>query len=58
MNITGYSPQISIEAGVERFVAWYLTEYVPLGLGELSAQKPVRRVDRQDTQVGLEESAS
>jgi UDP-glucuronate 4-epimerase len=57
-NVTGYSPQVSIEEGVQRFVAWYLTEYVPLGLGELAAQKPVKRVDRQVNQVGLEESAS
>jgi UDP-glucuronate 4-epimerase len=59
-NVTGYSPRVSIEEGVERFVDWYLSEYVPLGLGE-AAQKPVKRVERQVTQVGqvgLEESAS
>jgi UDP-glucuronate 4-epimerase len=33
-DITGYSPQISIEEGIRRFVDWYLCEYVPLGLAE------------------------
>jgi UDP-glucuronate 4-epimerase len=33
-NITGYSPRVSIEEGVQRFVDWYLSEYVPLGLAE------------------------
>jgi UDP-glucuronate 4-epimerase len=66
-NVTGYSPRISIEQGVERFVKWYLSEYVPLGLGappvQLPPLKPAKRVDRQVTptsvgSVGLQESAS
>src|SRR3984885_3939931 len=31
-DLTGYSPQISIEDGIHRFVDWYLGEYLPLGL--------------------------
>jgi UDP-glucuronate 4-epimerase len=34
-EVTGYSPRVSIEDGVRRFVAWYLDEYLPLGLTEL-----------------------
>jgi UDP-glucuronate 4-epimerase len=30
--VTGYSPVISIEEGIRRFVDWYLGEYLPLGL--------------------------
>jgi UDP-glucuronate 4-epimerase len=33
-QIAGYTPRFSIEEGMERFVAWYLTEYLPLGLEE------------------------
>ena len=31
-EVTGYSPHVSIEDGIRRFVAWYLGEYLPLGL--------------------------
>jgi UDP-glucuronate 4-epimerase len=34
-DVTGYSPRISIEEGVQRFVDWYLCEYIPLGLAEI-----------------------
>ncbi len=36
-EITGYSPRVSIETGIERFVEWYLGEYVALGLREQTA---------------------
>jgi UDP-glucuronate 4-epimerase len=38
-EVTGYSPHVSIEDGIRRFVAWYLGEYLPLGLTE-SPQYP------------------
>jgi hypothetical protein len=31
-DLTGYSPRVSIEDGIRRFVDWYLGEYLPLGL--------------------------
>jgi len=34
-DITGYTPRVSIEEGIQRFVDWYLCEYVPLGLAEI-----------------------
>jgi UDP-glucuronate 4-epimerase len=33
-EVTGYSPHVTIEDGIRRFVAWYLGEYLPLGLAE------------------------
>ena len=36
-EITGYSPHVSIETGIERFVEWYLGEYIALGLREQTA---------------------
>jgi UDP-glucuronate 4-epimerase len=39
-ELTGYSPSVSIEDGIRRFVAWYLGEYLPLGLSE-SPQCPL-----------------
>src|SRR5271156_752202 len=39
-EVTGYSPRVSIEDGIRRFVAWYLGEYLPLGLTE-SPQFPL-----------------
>jgi hypothetical protein len=36
-EVTGYSPLVSIEDGIQRFVDWYLHEYLPLGLTD-SAQ--------------------
>jgi UDP-glucuronate 4-epimerase len=33
-EVTGYRPHVSIEEGIHRFVAWYLGEYLPLGLAE------------------------
>ena len=33
-EITGYCPRFSIEEGIQRFVDWYLCEYIPLGLSE------------------------
>jgi len=47
-DLTGFSPQVSIEEGVQRFVDWYLCEYVPLGLAKtpwyLQQQLPVEAV--------------
>jgi UDP-glucuronate 4-epimerase len=31
-EVTGYCPRFSIDEGIEKFVHWYLSEYVPLGL--------------------------
>jgi UDP-glucuronate 4-epimerase len=31
-EITAYSPRVSIEEGIQKFVDWYLYEYLPLGL--------------------------
>jgi UDP-glucuronate 4-epimerase len=58
--VTGYTPRVSIEEGVERFVDWYLTEYVPLGLGAPLAPLPVPKAMKrvEVTPVGIEESAS
>jgi UDP-glucuronate 4-epimerase len=39
-EITGYSPRVSIEDGIRRFVDWYLGEYLPLGLAD-SPQFPL-----------------
>jgi UDP-glucuronate 4-epimerase len=36
-EVTGYCPRTSIEEGIERFVDWYLREYVPLGLAHQPA---------------------
>ena len=33
-DVTGYSPRVSIEEGIQKFVDWYLCEYVPLGLAK------------------------
>jgi UDP-glucuronate 4-epimerase len=33
-DLTGYSPQVSIQDGIRRFVDWYLGEYLPLGLAD------------------------
>jgi UDP-glucuronate 4-epimerase len=33
-EVSGYTPRFSIEEGIQQFVAWYLGEYLPLGLGE------------------------
>jgi UDP-glucuronate 4-epimerase len=33
-EVTGYSPCVSIEDGIRRFVDWYLGEYLPLGLSD------------------------
>lgn len=33
-EVTGYSPTISIEDGIRRFVEWYLGEYLSLGLAD------------------------
>jgi UDP-glucuronate 4-epimerase len=35
-EITGYSPTVSIEDGIRRFVDWYLRDYLPLGLADSS----------------------
>ncbi len=31
-EVTGYCPRFSIEEGIQRFVDWYLGEYLPMGL--------------------------
>ena len=33
-QVTGYTPRFSIEEGIERFVTWYLAEYLSLALGD------------------------
>jgi UDP-glucuronate 4-epimerase len=33
-QVTGYCPRFSIEEGIQRFVDWYLCEYLPMGLAE------------------------
>ena len=33
-EVTGYCPRVSIDEGKQRFVDWYLNEYLPLGLAE------------------------
>jgi UDP-glucuronate 4-epimerase len=33
-EITGFTPRVPIEEGIQRFVDWYLCEYVPLGLAK------------------------
>ena len=38
--LTGYTPLVSIEEGIERFVDWYLCDYIPLGLAGLPSQLP------------------
>ncbi len=37
-EITAYSPRVSIEEGVKKFVDWYIHEYLPLGLATPSWQ--------------------
>ena len=33
-EVTGYCPRFSIEEGIQRFVDWYLCEYLPMGLAD------------------------
>jgi UDP-glucuronate 4-epimerase len=33
-EVTGYCPRFSIEEGIQRFVDWYLCEYLPMGMVE------------------------
>lgn len=33
-EVTGYCPRFSIEEGIQRFVDWYLSEYLPMGLAD------------------------
>jgi UDP-glucuronate 4-epimerase len=40
-EVTAYSPRVSIEEGVERFVKWYLGEYLPLGLAGQALFPPI-----------------
>jgi UDP-glucuronate 4-epimerase len=35
-EITAYSPRVSIEEGIQKFVDWYICEYLPLGLADSS----------------------
>jgi UDP-glucuronate 4-epimerase len=58
-EVTGYSPGTSIEEGIQRFVDWYLCEYIPLGLARLPAIQlppplPVRRVQQEATVATIE----
>ena len=32
--VTGYVPRVSIEEGLQKFVDWYMEDYLPLGLNE------------------------
>jgi UDP-glucuronate 4-epimerase len=40
-QLAGYTPRFSIEEGLEKFVTWYLTEYLPLGLEEQQTLEPL-----------------
>jgi UDP-glucuronate 4-epimerase len=33
-EVTGYCPHFSIEEGIQRFVEWYLCEYLPMGMAD------------------------
>ena len=58
IQVVGYSPRYSIEEGIKRFVAWYVGEYLPLGLGEapvLDAPLPVKS-DYQDVAPAAHEA--
>jgi UDP-glucuronate 4-epimerase len=35
-ELTGYTPRVSFQDGIARFVNWYLQEYLPLGLSGVS----------------------
>jgi UDP-glucuronate 4-epimerase len=44
-EVTGYRPRFSIEEGIQRFVTWYLGEYLPLGFSDnavLHLPRPVQ----------------
>jgi UDP-glucuronate 4-epimerase len=58
-EVTGYSPRVSIEEGIQRFVDWYLCEYVPLGLApgaatQLPAKIPPERAHQGAISTALE----
>ena len=46
-EVTAYSPRVSIETGIQRFVDWYLGEYLPLGLVESLALSNLERIPVQ-----------
>jgi UDP-glucuronate 4-epimerase len=57
-KVAGYTPRFSIEEGIQQFVAWYLAEYLPLGLGEPQIVKlplPVK-AEYQDTAAAVREA--
>jgi UDP-glucuronate 4-epimerase len=56
-EVTGYTPRVSIEEGVQRFVDWYLCEYLPLGLSGQPTQPtafPVQSAYQEVAQASLE----
>jgi len=57
-DITGFSPRVSIEEGVQRFVDWYLCEYVTLGLSKipwyLQQQPPMEAAYHEAVPAGWE----
>jgi UDP-glucuronate 4-epimerase len=57
-EVTGYCPRFSIEEGIQRFVDWYLCEYLPLGLSEpppFHLPLPVQRVPEDAASTALRE---
>jgi UDP-glucuronate 4-epimerase len=51
-KVTGYSPRFSIEEGIQRFVDWYLCEYLPLGLADTPVFHPAFPVQDEYQSVG------
>jgi UDP-glucuronate 4-epimerase len=51
-EVTGYSPRVSIEEGIQRFVDWYLREFLPLGL----ANSPLFRQPLQPMPIAYKSS--
>ena len=48
-QVAGYTPCVSIEEGMQRFVDWYMTEYLPLGLEDPQTLEPLPvRADYKD----------
>ena len=56
-EVTGYCPRFSIEEGIQRFVDWYLCEYLPLGLSQppvLDLHPPVQEAYREVVSTAME----
>ncbi len=55
-QVTGYCPRFSIEEGIQRFVEWYLGEYLPLGLSDsFHLPLPVQRAMEVEVSTVLRE---